>query len=253
MKTRFRRFQRPRPRHGGAATMRRVVAVLAMAALVLTGCGTIRTTSRAFDTGKVLEPGQTRVTSDSVMFLWLPVPGQVAVSRGFNGGWEATAGWGVHGFVADNEDQDDADDSLQGPELYITKRLLSVQEWLQVSATVGSDINIYPQFDALLQARLTAGWHPTDWFTLYANGGAAYVTASEQVAPIVGLGLGFDGRFVLKLGAYITPDQSEPSNGADVLWPWYYGLQLGFKTRAPGADAPEPSATPESTATDSSI
>ncbi len=247
--------QRQDARFRSGAAARFGLAMLAVAAgtLLLGSCGTIRTSSRAFDTGEVLEPGQTRFTTDSVMFLWVPVPGQAAVSRGFEGGWEATAGWGVHGFVGDQQDGDDSSDSLQGPELYVTKRLLSVQEWLQVSATVGSDINVYPQFDALLQARLTAGWHPVDWFTIYANGGAAYVTASNQLAPIVGLGLGFDGRFVLKLGAYITPDQTEPTNGADLLWPWYYGLQLGFKTRAPGADAPEPSATPESASADSSI
>ena len=242
-----------RRRRAGGTRALRALTLLAAVLVAASGCATVRTTSRAFDTGKVLEPGQTRFTTDSVMFLWVPMPGQIAVSRGFAGGWEATAGWGVHGFVGDRQDDDESNDTLQGPELYVTKRLLSVQEWLQVSATVGSDINVYPQFDALLQARLTAGWHPVDWFTIYANGGAAYVTASNQLAPILGLGLGFDGRFVLKLGAYITPDQTEPTNGADLLWPWYYGLQLGFKTRAPGADAPEPSATPESASADSSI
>ena len=210
----------------GAIFLAAVAAVL----LVFSGCATVRTTSHAYDTGDVLDPGQMRFTSDSVMFLWVPLPGQIAVSRGFEGGWEATAGWGVHGFDG-REETAEEDDTLHGPELYATKRLLSVEDWLQVSGTLGTDINVVPQVDALIQGRLTVGWHPADWFTIYANGGAAYVTASGQFAPIVGLGLGLDGRFVLKVAAYLTPDQTESQREVDVLWPWYYGLQIGFKTK----------------------
>ncbi|NBC29014.1 MAG: hypothetical protein GVY29_03375 [Spirochaetes bacterium] len=213
------------------------LAALAAVVLVFSGCATIRTSSHAYDTGDVLDPGQMRFTTDSVMFLWVPLPGQIAVSRGFKGGWEATAGWGMHGFVGNEEDVEGAsedDDTLHGPELYVSKRLLSVKEWLQVSGTVGTDINVAPQVDALVQGRLTVGWHPADWFTIYANGGAAYVTASSQFAPIVGLGLGLDGRFVLKAAAYVTPDQTESQKQLDVLWPFYYGVQLGFKTKGAG-------------------
>lgn len=229
-----------RSKGAGGVRPARLAAVLLAALLLLGSCATYRTTSRAFDTGQVLEPGQTRVSTDSVMMLFVPLPGQIAVSRGFEGGWQGTLGWGAHGFIVDNEESDnDADDTLQGPEVYVTKSLFNANDSFQISATAGSDINVVPEFDALIQARLNLGWHPWDWFTIYANGGAAYVTASNQFAPIVGLGLGFDGRFVFKIGAYVSPEQTESQRSADYLLPWYYGLQLGWKTKAPGADAGE--------------
>ena len=76
--------------------------ILIFIIFVFTGCETftVRSSPEAFRTGKVLEEGEVKAATNSILLLFYPIPlleGNVTVGLPYD--TEATVGWGVHGLT----------------------------------------------------------------------------------------------------------------------------------------------------------
>jgi hypothetical protein len=195
---------------------------ICLVCLLMFSCTTLYTTNRAFDTGRVLEPGQTQIDTASIMLLWIPFPGQIGISHGLEGGWQLSGGLGIHGFSPD-------DQTLFGPELYVTKQILAVDDLFYLSTTLGADLVVSPHFNALTQLRVSFGFYPWKDLVFFGNIGVAAIASDFKPAFLGGLGLGWDGPFTIKIAAYIMPGDLNTGEITQPIWPFYYGLQIGFK------------------------
>ena len=200
--------------------------------LLFSSCETfvVRSSSDAFRTGKVLDEGQYKVATNSILLLSVPMPGLIwRVSRGLPYDLEATVGWGVHALTVESGDEDSEDDTYQGPELFITKNLVNLDDHFYLAATLGTEVNILPVVDAAVIGGLDFGWYPVNWFVVFGHAKAFYQTKG-YFAPQAGFGLGIDGPFVLKAAVYTHfKDSSIELSDNSIFWPYYYGLQVGFK------------------------
>jgi len=214
--------------------MKSMIKVIIFLAIILlfSGCQTVtlRSSSDAFRTGRVLPEGEYRVATNTLLILTAPMPGVIwRVSGGLPFDMEATVGWGVHGLIiAPESEGDSGDDFYHGPEIFLTKNLLNIEDSLYLSATLGSEVNVTPSFDATIMGGLNFGFYPIDWFVLFGHAQALYHTQG-YFAPQVGLGLGFDGPLVLKIAAYTHfKENSIELHDGTYFWPFYYGIQLGL-------------------------
>jgi hypothetical protein len=196
------------------------------AVLFLASCNTtVRSSTSTFQTGKVLDSGETRVTARSTVY---PIPLLAAAQAGFglDGGWEIEGGYGAHGLRLGETDAEDA--TLHGPQLFVTKALLPPEDLFGVSATAGVEANLVPEFDAVFHLGPNVGVYPEEWFTVFAGVRGVYVTGGQPGA-LIHLGLGIDGPVQVKLAGYVTPFavSEERPTGPDVFWPYFVSLEVG--------------------------
>lgn len=205
--------------------------VILFLVLFVSGCQsfTLRTSPDAYRTGRVLEEGKYKIVTNSMLILMTPMPGFVwRVSGGLPYDMEATVGWGVHGMIVGPEDEGEESDVLHGPELFLTKNLVNLNDHFYLSASLGTEMNLIPEVDASIIGGFNFGWYPIDWFVVFGHAQGLYHTKG-YLTPQVGLGLGLDGPFILKIAAYthFKEDSIELLDGT-FFWPFYYGLQVGF-------------------------
>lgn len=199
--------------------------------LAMVGCGTtIRSSSDAFRSGRVLDPGEYRVATETSNLGYVPYPLiHYSAARGFPGGWELEAGGGFHGILIDNS-SDNSDDMLLGPELFVTKNLVAEADRFYASLTAGLEVDVTPYTAWTGHGGINLGFYPARALALYGQVKAVTISGGIPI-PIVGLGLGVDGPFVFKLGAYLAPFEQDstvdPAGRPTALWPFYYGIQVG--------------------------
>jgi hypothetical protein len=188
---------------------------------------TIRSSPESFRTGKVLDQGEIKIVTNSVILMLMPFPlleGNVTMGLPYR--MEVTAGWGVHGFLVGNGDESD---TFHGPEIFVSKELLNFKDKLYLAGTLGTEINIFPSLDATIHGGVDFGWYPADWFVIFGHTKLLYHT-SNYLAPQIGLGFGFEGPFIFKIGAYShLVESSPPLSDGSLFWPFYYGMQIGFQ------------------------
>lgn len=210
---------------------RRVVALMWLTAimLIISGCGTVRTTnSEAFRTGRVLEPGRISVQSRSVLLLFAPAPGQIGMSAGLPGGLQVDLGYGIHG-IADSGQADESDDTVAGLELGMEKEILTVADRIYVSASASMDLNLTPQVDWLVVGGINGGLYATPRAVLFGNVKLAYLSEADDLYPLAGLGIGVEGLVTLKAAIYRVIRDADWTESSDILWPFYYGIEVGFR------------------------
>ncbi|MBI9104242.1 MAG: hypothetical protein JEY99_17625 [Spirochaetales bacterium] len=217
--------------------MKRVVWILPILILtfLFSGCETftIRSSPEAFRSGRVLKEGETKVLTNSTLISLIPMPGlEWSVTRGLPYNMEVTAGWGVHALVyAAGDDAENESDTYHGPEIFISKNLLNLNNIFYLAGTVGAEMNVIPVVDAAFHGGVDFGFYPIHWFTIFGHAKALYHTAG-YFSPQLGLGFGFDSPFVLKIAAYthLHEDMTElPDN--TYFGPLYYGIQIGFRIK----------------------
>ena len=203
--------------------------------LLFSGCQSfvVRSSPEAFRTGKVLEEGEKRITTNTILIAGVPAPIlDWRASMGLPYGIEATAGWGIHAleYSSESTDGEESDDDFyQGPEVFLSKNLINLNDTFYLAATVGSEVDLLPVFDYSLHGGVDFGFYPVSWFTIFGHTKLFY-HSEGYLAPQAGLGLGIDGPFILKAAAYSHfKEESEILDDGSHMWPLYYGLEVGFK------------------------
>ena len=210
-----------------------LLLVFAGAALAfgLSGCVSFRYSNSLFNTGRVLDPGKSRIGVRTQVYPAL-FPGEAYYQRGFPGGWQVTAGYGIHG-IEDTSTSTGGSSTLQGPELTVTKTLVNARDIFYLGATGGADIDLTPKVGALLYAGLDAGVYPFKWLTIYAQAKGAYLVGGIP-GMLLALGAGIDGPFTLKVAGYYTPlpitsNPNSTTTSPEVFWPFGIAAEAGIR------------------------
>jgi hypothetical protein len=213
---------------------------------VLGGCipDTIVLPSAAFRTGKVLESGERRVSLKN----WFFVPMGATFELGLPAGFQLAGGLNV--FNGRTEINDKTLNFL-GPELYVSKNLINVDEVFYITTSIGGQTYItvdsakdyfYSVFGAMGGISLDIGTFPVKWFGFYFNINANYfymeifeenITTAICYSPVFPFGGGigfFFKRFDIKIGVnFLMFDPFLYGNNLDVYVLPFGGVELGFR------------------------
>ncbi len=215
--------------------MRRSRGVLALASLALagafalSGCVSLRYTNSIFDTGRTLDAGKNQVGIRGLVYPGL-LPVSAYLKHGFPGGWQVTAAYGIHG-LSHSSSSSTSSGAMQGPELAVTKQFLKIGEFFYLGASGGADIDITPQFTAMLYAGLDAGLYPTKWLSLYAQAKTAYILSGSP-GILLAAGLEVGAPFTVKLAGFYTPvpiAQGTASSSGQIFVPVGVMASLGYR------------------------
>lgn len=140
-------------------------------------------------------------------------------------------GYGLHGITVDSADSEEEDDTLHGPELFVSKELVNANTFFYLSATTGAELDISPRFSPTTHLGVDMGIYPLGLLTVFGGVRGVYILGGKP-GLLSHAGLGLDGPFQAKLSFYITPLEVAAINstgGAELFWPVMAIIEVGAR------------------------